>query len=978
MNRRYAVVAVSALVVGLVPAVIAPTAFAATSAATTPTVAQRLAPVAGLTARPTGSGEQLTWTNPTGSGYSSVVVRRMPGDIAPSTPSSGSAIGRVAAGTSTLDDPSAQPRTVYSYAAFAIYPSGHSAAATTRAAFVGASTGAQPQVFGGGSITGKVTDAAGDPLRGVEVTAVPASPVVAANGSGIGIFYSAGSGYPHIARTAADGTYTLDKLTNASYRVCFTASSVFVQGGDNDALGYDDSCLDDDVAGVGGAVTHATTAVLADNTGGAVSGVVLDAQTGDPVAGVLVSTELDGPYPTDSPVGALTDAHGAFRLSGPVGSYSLCVEASFAVIPAGSTGYLSQCGPAQPVVVFTPGQVTTTRIHLGVGAAITGVLRGAGGAPLGGYDVSGHTRNGGYADVISNSDGSYTLTGLPAGKIQVCSGAYLQTSSAYAPSCTFATGVRAATSVAPDLVLPLGGVVSGRVTSTDGSPVGGVSVQVQGRQYVNFGDTAADGTYSVGSLPAGVYQVCFSASSYPPQCFDNVDPETDQPTPVRVVGGKVRSGVDATLDGGAPGAVTVHVQDSAGHPLLGADVVAITSCSNKTDFCDPVSIFARPNTIADGVLTGAGGSAAIDELASGRYAICVFGRDATRGTSTTRYQDTCTGAGFTVAVKPGATTYVTVTLLDGGAVTGTVTDTQGHPLAGVDVQPSTGDVVDSSDGPDFGDEAPILTGADGSYRVSGLPAGTTTLCFDASAVSGPSPTGYANQCYLNTVRKPTPITIATGAVTTGIDAQLRDAGAISGTVTDAHGTPVPGVDVEIDGRTTGADVQTDPNGNYVASGLPAGQYLVCFLAEGAENGPPTGYVDQCYGQSETNQGSLVKVTSGHTTSGIDVALQVGGAIAVTVTSGGQPIDEGFVEYQGKFGDGSGVGGGATFEGGSVELTGLQAGSYKVCVADADPTATPECYDGIPWNGNRIPAGATKIAVKVGQTAAISVDLPAAS
>ena len=81
------------------------------------------------------------------------------------------------------------------------------------------------------------------------------------------------------------------------------------------------------------------------------------------------------------------------------------------------------------------------------------------------------------------------------------------------------------------------------------------------------------------------------------------------------------------------------------------------------------------------------------QVAPGRYAVCVFARFAAGGTSKTRYQDRCNGTAYTVIVATGATTSLTLSLAVGGAVSGVVTDTHGHPLAGVAVAASTGDVA---------------------------------------------------------------------------------------------------------------------------------------------------------------------------------------------------------------------------------------------------------------------------------------------
>ncbi|MCP4918369.1 MAG: hypothetical protein GY913_15800 [Proteobacteria bacterium] len=60
------------------------------------------------------------------------------------------------------------------------------------------------------------------------------------------------------------------------------------------------------------------------------------------------------------------------------------------------------------------------------------------------------------------------------------------------------------------------------------------------------------------------------------------------------------------------------------------------------------------------------------------------------------------------------------------------------------------------------------------------------------------------------------------------DVQMRPIGRVGGTVTDVAGAPLSGVEVEIDGFV----VETDDAGVYVADGIPPGDHVVRFLAEG--------------------------------------------------------------------------------------------------------------------------------------------------
>ena len=186
------------------------------------------------------------------------------------------------------------------------------------------------------------------------------------------------------------------------------------------------------------------------------------------------------------------------------------------------------------------------------------------------------------------------------------------------------------------------------------------------------------------------------------------------------------------------------------------------------------------------------------------------------------------------------------------------------------------------------------TAADGTWSMTGLSAGTYWVCFKTflAATGGSSDAlGYADQCYNNTPPiwgSTTPVSVTVGATTTEINANLAALGAISGTVTDAgdahHG--LANVRVHMFSPTTAANgsAYTAADGSYTITHLaPGWDYKVCFDASGATGGSSDalGYIEQCT--------TSVEVSSGATTTGINVALVGGGAVSGTVTdAGGTP------------------------------------------------------------------------------------------
>jgi hypothetical protein len=123
-----------------------------------------------------------------------------------------------------------------------------------------------------------------------------------------------------------------------------------------------------------------------------------------------------------------------------------------------------------------------------------------------------------------------------------------------------------------------------------------------------------------------------------------------------------------------------------------------------------------------------------------------------------------------VTVTVGATTHgINATLAVGGAIAGTVTDAAVAHNVLTDVQVSVSS-------PTTGANGYAWTGADGTYTVTGLPAGSDyQVCFSASgATGGTSANGYVDQCYDNqpVSGTPTPVTVTVGATTPGISASL--------------------------------------------------------------------------------------------------------------------------------------------------------------------------------------------------------------
>ena len=168
-----------------------------------------------------------------------------------------------------------------------------------------------------------------------------------------------------------------------------------------------------------------------------------------------------------------------------------------------------------------------------------------------------------------------------------------------------------------------------------------------------------------------------------------------------------------------------------------------------------------------------------------------------------------------------------------GSISGVVVDAgTGLPLAGI--------CVNVENGPG------AQTDSTGAYSITGLSDGAYKVQFHDC---NPSPQ-YLDQWYLghDDSSSADMVPVTAGADTPLSDVQLVMGVSVAGTVTDGSGTPVGGVQVNVNpmnpGQSTG--VQTQPDGTYRTSPLPPGDYKVQFgdsntpaLAHEFWNGKPS-------------------------------------------------------------------------------------------------------------------------------------------
>lgn len=728
----------------------------------------------------------------------------------------------------------------------------------------------------GAEVSGLITDSSGAPLRGVVVQSSPPFPYVESDDQGgggvfgfgaVSVSFSVGTA----ATTGKTGRYHLRGLATGAHQICVASGNLAAWVGS----GYQSSCAAQTIDPAPGSNTTMAPQQLSLGPVGSLAGVVTGRSGG--VAGVQVEVyRRSGDGGTTN-----TTRSGHYSLTGlAAGTYHVCFAAQLAH-PAPRYGYQTSCRK-RPVTV-TAGRTAAVNHRLSVGAGLTGVVHNPAGTPVAGVSVS--VANGMFG-AVTNSAGRYLLPGLAAGKYRLCfdtenmapgpRSTGLQSS---CPKQRTTARVKAVRS-AGVMTLSRGAAFSGVVRDSHGRPARGVSVTVEPTRFTGaetffgFGDTDAHGRYRVTGAPSGRYRICFSPADGP----GAADRTFCHSGNVRVRPGVTRH-VDFRLP--AMASVSVSVQDQSGRAVAGVDVALVRACGGG--FCDSSPAFSgsRQFHVTASAMTDAHGRVDLTDLRPGRYAVCSFAfyGSTTAGAPAEGYRDSCTASSFTLVARANKTLSVVQHLADAGAVTGVVTDSAGHPLAGVDVRVSNSAADDvsriSSTDPWSGPESFSRTDASGRYTIRSVAPGSSTVCVRAAgAKGGSSSAGYFDQCLgakAGSHQGGTTVSVTADATATAPDLALSSATGIRGKIIAKRHQFVAVFVLDSAGKQI-AEHMLGKSGTYQFNRLPARSYRVCALNGLAGRG-------RCYRNAVWGGGPLpakakaVRTTAGRVTSGIDIRLR---------------------------------------------------------------------------------------------------------
>ena len=643
-------------------------------------------------------------------------------------------------------------------------------------------------------------------------------------------------------------------------------------------------------------------------TPGTISGTVLDAVSGLPLAGVTVAT-VGAPTSTTT-----TNGTGSYTLSLDMGAYSLS---------ASLDGYAPKTSPE--ITVGDGAAVTGVNFTLQKYATVRGSITNSSGGGIGNvviklYDATTASANFSY-EFTTPGSGAFEITHVVPGSYKVMydasNAAYMTRWYNLASTRDLATVVTVAPDATVDLSTSLvtASSVAGRVVNGGGTGVADAAVYLlQNGALVAQTTTHADGSYLIGSIGgADQYTVQVDASGYVSTWYGNVPswvgarhfalPDSSNITLddiVMIPGGSI----SGTM---TPGDVAFSYV-SASEPGVGGYSASVTAGGAYT-------IAELPTGTYD-----------VTFHAPGYYPVTIPGVHVTAGTATTGISASLTavtpGSGYLCTVTgkvvnlagqglPGVTvssagTRFTTTGADGSynfqadsqdgnlnyALDGYVSQSTSSFCNGASIVVRD-DVhlsrivtikgkVSTSDGPLAGATvyvhsapngdvvASATTAADGTYSITNLVEGQYTVAAFKDAGSGTSypPVFYGGGSSLATASF---FSAPEGSSATNVNFLLYVAGSISGTVSVSDGGSTEGAQVTVWSKDFTKTVVAGAGGTFTVGGLPAGTYLL------------SGYLTKWASVSQQ-----VVLTEGEAVSGTTIELGNGYAVSGIISVAGPP------------------------------------------------------------------------------------------
>jgi len=415
-------------------------------------------------------------------------------------------------------------------------------------------------------------------------------------------------------------------------------------------------------------------------------------------------------------------------------------------------------GDADLVSISAGSTTPNINAQLATGGAITGrVTDESTGDGLYDADVEVETSPY-YSFAYTDADGYYTVQAIPTGSYTVYFSSYdnyvpeyfdNKTSYATADPVSVTAGL---TTPNIDAALAPGGTISGQVTDESGNPLsdGGVEIYRLEGDFIAYGYTDNDGSYTVTQIPSGNFKVRFSTyyGYYCQEWYNNKD-NFDEADQVSVMGGSETPNINAQL--GLGGTIEGYVTDSSDNPIYDYSVRIYDLAMNE--------IYSTFTSETGFYLTSA--------LKPGAYKIWFPG---TYDYASEWYNDKNSfAAGGRVTVVGGeSTSGIDAQLEAAGEIYGFVNSSPDGAITGVIAA-----LYDTNQNYLWS----ALTNSNGYYGLNGLKAGNYKVYFDpAYALGQYKPEWYNNKGSFGTANS---IAVAAGGYTGPINATLSSKATIT-------------------------------------------------------------------------------------------------------------------------------------------------------------------------------------------------------
>ncbi|WP_162604721.1 MSCRAMM family protein [Geomonas edaphica] len=326
-----------------------------------------------------------------------------------------------------------------------------------------------------------------------------------------------------------------------------------------------------------------------------------------------------------------------------------------------------------------------------------------------------------------------------------------------------------------DGTVMIGANLSGKVTDFSGAAIADATVQVRTSTggYVAATTTGTDGSYLIGGLTTNTvgYKVIFTKLIDGVQQTTYYNNRLDDSDLLPVNSGVLQTGINAVLGGW--GAITGKVVNSSSSPMSGVTIQLLDANGNATSY-------PTATTKSDGTFS-------FNLLPPATYKVKAIG--AAGVYADTLYSDSLTVTAGQVNSLPSNIMLYRIN------ISGTVTDQNGAPVAGIGVYllTTSGSYVSNYYG--------TQTASNGTYAIAGITVGSYKVFFDTAGTS------YAKQYYNQKATVATADTVTVLSATTPVTGKNAVLGSGKPTVT-AFTVPSTSTSLTVSGITFTASEPT--------------------------------------------------------------------------------------------------------------------------------------------------------------------------